>query len=53
MDLDGQGDDAADARAAALAKAQAEQAETQRRDRRKVIALNRLGDGPSRSAANF
>lgn len=44
VDLDGQGDGAADARAAALAKAQAEQAETQRRDRRKVIALNRLGD---------
>ena len=37
-------DDAAQARAVALAKAQAQVAEHQRRERRKVIALNRLGD---------
>jgi ParB family chromosome partitioning protein len=44
VNLDGDADDTAAARAAARATAEAEQAETQRRERRKVIALNRLGE---------
>lgn len=42
--VEGDDEEAAAARDAALAKAQEEQAENQRRERRKVIALNRLGD---------
>ncbi|MDD4866629.1 MAG: ParB N-terminal domain-containing protein [Mycobacterium sp.] len=53
VDLDTEGDDAAAARAAALAKAQAEQAETLRRERRKVIALNRLGDAAMQVRREF
>jgi ParB family transcriptional regulator, chromosome partitioning protein len=53
VDLDGADDDAAAARAAALAKAQAEQAENQRRERRKVIALNRLGDAAMQVRREF
>jgi ParB family chromosome partitioning protein len=52
-DGDGDGDDAAAARAAALAKAQAEQAETLRRERKKVIALNRLGDAAMQVRRDF
>jgi ParB family chromosome partitioning protein len=50
VDLDSEVDDAAAARAAALAK---EQAETQRRERRKVIALNRLGDAAMQVRREF
>lgn len=46
-------DDAAAARAAALAKAQAEQADAQRRERRKVLALNRLGDAAMQVRREF
>ncbi|PBA38795.1 nuclease [Mycobacterium avium] len=52
-DRDTDSDDAAAARAAALAKAQAEEAETLRRERRKVIALNRLGDAAMQVRREF
>jgi ParB family chromosome partitioning protein len=53
VDLDGDSEDAAAARALARAQAEAEQAEAVKRDRRKLIALNRLGDAATKVRRDF